>query len=118
MEEDEPIAKVEAEIDIFQGFSSLENKIVKPRKKKDRLEVKEFASIQYQGKNLKMMGEAAPYWRPKTRPKNKLILNMKRLLNPKLNINEVTILDDVSPDEKPEVDKVSRKGKKQIVAKT
>ena len=64
-----------------------------------------------------MVGEAASYWRPKTRAKNKLRLNMKKLLNPRLNTNEVTILDDLSSDEKPEVDKVSRKGKKQTVSK-
>ena len=64
-----------------------------------------------------MVGEAASYWRPKTRSKNKLRLNMKNLLNPRLNTNEVTVLDDVSMDDKPELDKVSRKVKKQTAVK-
>ena len=64
-----------------------------------------------------MVGETTSYWRPRTRSKNKLRLNMKKLLNPKLNTNQVTVLDDVSPDEKLEVKKVSRKEKKPAVAK-
>ena len=42
---------------------------------------------------------------------------MKKLLNPKLNTNEVTVLDDVSPDENPEIKKASRKGKKPAAVK-
>ena len=42
---------------------------------------------------------------------------MKKLLNPRLNTNEVTVLDDVSLDEKPEVKKVSRKEKKPAAVK-
>ena len=64
-----------------------------------------------------MVGETTSYWRPKTRSNNKLRLNMKKLLNPRLNTNEVTVLDDVSPDEKPEVKKVSRKEKKPAATK-
>ena len=60
----------------------------------------------------------APYWRPKTRPTNKLRLNMKKLLNPRLNTKKVTVLDDISSDEKPEIDKMSIKRKKTAVAKT
>ena len=48
-----------------------------------------------------MLGELAPGWRAKTRPTNKLRLNMKKLLNPRLNTKEVTVLDDDSSDEKP-----------------
>ena len=51
------------------------------RKKK---KVVELASITHQGKVLKMLGEVGTAWRPNTRPKNKLRLNMKKLLNPKL----------------------------------
>ena len=61
-----------------------------------------------------MLGELAPGWRPKTRPKNKLRLNMKKLLNPKLNIKEVTMLDTSSLDEKIESSKDDCKGKKAL----
>ena len=64
-------------------FHSQEDRIAVPKKRK--LKVKEFASIIHQVKTLKMVGELAPGWRPKTRPRNKLRLNMKKLLNPKLN---------------------------------
>ena len=72
----------------------------------------EFASIIHQGKSLKMVGELAPGWRPKTRPRNKLRLNMKKLLNPKLNKEGVTVIDDSSSDEKLDVDKGDSKGKR------
>ena len=48
-----------------------------------------------------MMGELVSTWRPKTRPRNKLRLSMKKLLNPRLNTKEVTVLDDDSSNEKP-----------------
>ena len=38
-------------------------------------------------------------WRPKTRPKNKLRLNMKKLLNPKLAQEKITISEDSSSQE-------------------
>ena len=59
-----------------------------------------------------MLWELAPGWRPKTRPKNKLRLNMKRLLNPKLNKEGVTVIDDSSSDERLYVGKGDSKGKK------
>ena len=74
----------------------------------------EFSSIIHQGKNLKMVGELAPRWRPKTRPRNKLRLNMKKLLNPKLNKEGVTVIDDSSSDEKLDVDKGDNKGKRSM----
>ena len=64
-----------------------------------------------------MMGELAQDWRPKTRPTNKLKLNLKKLLNPRLDSKEVTVLDDVSLEEKPEIDKVSSKKSKETVIK-
>ena len=64
-----------------------------------------------------MMGELAPAWRPKTRPTNKLKLNLKKLLNPRLDSKEVTVLDDVSLEEKPEIDKVSSIQSKETVIK-
>ena len=59
-----------------------------------------------------MLGELAPVWRPKTRPRNKLRLNMKKLLNPKLNKEEVIVIEDSSSDEKLDVDKGDSKGKR------
>ena len=61
-----------------------------------------------------MVGELAPGWRLKTRPRNKLILNMKKLLNPKLNKEGVTMIDNSSSDEKMDVVKGDNKGKKAI----
>ena len=72
----------------------------------------EFSSIIHQGKTFKMVGELSPGWRPKTRPRNNLRMNMKKLLNPKLNKEGVTMIDDSSSDEKMNVDKGDSKGKK------
>ena len=77
----------------------------------------EFSFIIYQGKTLKMVGELAPGWRPKTRPRNKLRLNMKKLLNPKLNKEGVTVIDDSSSDEKLDVDKGDSKAKRPMISK-
>ena len=74
----------------------------------------QFASVIHQGKTFKMLGEIAPVWRPKTRPINKLRLNMKRLLNPKLNKERVTVIDYSSSMEKLNDDKYDSKGKKKI----
>ena len=71
------------------------------------MKVVEFPSITHQGKVLKMLGEVGAVWRPKTRPKNKLRLNMKKLLNP----NHEKLED--SEDDNKEV----MKGKKPIVSK-
>ena len=38
-------------------------------------------------------------WRPKTRVKNKLRLNMKKILNPKLRNEKVTMIEDSSNEE-------------------
>ena len=48
-------------------------------------EVIQLATIKHQGKTLSMVGQVVVGWRPKTRPKNKLRLNMKFFLNPKLS---------------------------------
>ena len=74
----------------------------------------ELATVRHQGRTLKMLGELAlgsPGWREKTRSRNKLRLNMKKMLNPRLNTKEVTIIDDDSSDEKPKI-------KKEAVLKT
>ena len=47
-----------------------------------------------------MLGEIAAVWRPKTRPKNKLRLNMKKLLNPKLTKERVTVIEDSYSEDK------------------
>ena len=61
-----------------------------------------------------MLGEIAPVWRPKTRPRNKLRPNMKKLLNPKLNKERVTMINDSSSEEKLNDDKDDSKGKGQL----
>ena len=91
-------------------FYSQEEKTVRPKKNKIKVKAMEFATVMHQGKTLKMVGELAPGWRPKTRPKNKLRLNMKKMLNPKLNTEEVTMIDTSSSDEKLK----SSKGKKSL----
>ena len=66
-----------------------------------------------------MLGEIGTAWRPKTRPKNKLKLNMKKLLNPKLAQKKITVIEDSSSQEELEdnedENKEIVKGKKQIV---
>ena len=64
-----------------------------------------------------MLGEIAAIWRPKTKPKNKLRLNMKKLLNPKLTKERVTVIDDSSFEEKLNDDKDESKGKRPIESK-
>ena len=85
------------------------------------MKVVELASITHQGKVLKMLGEVGAVWRPKTRPKNKLRLNMKKLLNPKLTEKKITVIEYLSSQEKLEdsedENKKVMKGKKQIVSK-
>ena len=81
------------------------------------MEVMEFASVKHQGRTVKMLWELAPGWRPKTRPKNKFRLNSKKLMNPKLNIQEVTVLDDASSNEESEIGKMNIKRKEKAVAK-
>ena len=82
--------------------------------------VVQLASIKHQGKALKMLGEIGTAWRPKTRSKNKLRLNMKKLLNPKLAKKKITVIEDSSSQEVLEdneyQNKKFMKGKKQIVS--
>ena len=101
LEEYESIAKTKARVGTCKEFSTLENKTVRPRKNKNRIEFMEFSIVKHQRRSLKMMGELASTRRSKTRPRNKLRLNMKKMLNPRLNTKEVTVLDDDSSDEKP-----------------
>ena len=50
-----------------------------------------ISTVKFWGKSYAMLGESN--WRPKTRPKNKLILNMKKLLNPKLDKEKIIVID-------------------------
>ena len=87
-------------------FHSQGDEVALPKRKK--LKVVEFASVTHQGKTFKMLGEIASVWRPKTRPRNKLRLNMKKLLNPKLSKEKLTVIDDYSSEEKLNDDKGKR----------
>ena len=81
------------------------------------MKVVEFASITHQGNDHKMLGEIVAVWRPKTRPKNKLRLNKKKLLNPNLAKEEVTVIEDSSSEEKLHDSEDGNKGKKPIESK-
>ena len=67
-----------------------------------------------------MLGEIGTAWRPKTRPKNKLRLNMKKLLNPKLSQKNITVIEDSSSQEELEhnedQNEKDMKGKKKMVS--
>ena len=82
--------------------------------------VVQLASIKDQGKILSMLGEIGVVWRPKTRPKNKIRLNMKKLLNPKLAQKKIIVIEDSSSQEELEENEYlnvkEMKGKKQIIS--
>ena len=69
----------------------------------------QLAAIKHQGKTLSMLGEKGLGWRPKTRPKNKLRLNMKKILNPKLTQEKIIVLEDLEEDESLNVKKFKSK---------
>ena len=56
-----------------------------------------ISSIKVCGRSYVMIGESN--WRPKTREKNKLRLNMKKILNPKLAKEKITVIEDSSSRE-------------------
>ena len=90
-EEEERSLSDETRVHIKQDIHThAEEEIMSQRKK---MKVVELASITHQGKVLNMLGEVGSVWRPKTRPKNKLRLNMKKLLNPKLDEKKITIIE-------------------------
>ena len=68
--------------------------------------VVQLALIKHQRKTLNMLGDIGAGWRPKTRPKNKLRLNMKKLLNPKLAQKKITVIEDSSSQEELEENKI------------
>ena len=49
--------------------------------------------------NKSLMQLEGSKWRPKTRATNKLKLNMKRILNPKLQKEKITVIEDSSSEE-------------------
>ena len=110
LEEDKLTVIDKTRVGTKKEFDSQEDRTAVPNKKK--LKVMEFASVTHHGKSFKMVGELAPRWIPKTRPRNNLRMNMKKLLNPKLNKEGVTVIDDSSSDENLDVDKGDSKGKR------
>ena len=100
-----PLSKLKLRLIPTQNAADKRVKQRSQGKKKSKVIAMEFASIKNQGRTLKMLGEFAPGWRAKTRPRNKLRLSMKKLLNPRLDSKEVTVLDDDSSDEKPKIEK-------------
>ena len=64
----------------------------------------QISSIKFRGKSYAMIGKSN--WRPKTRAKNKLILNMKIILNPRLMKDKITEIEDSSSQEDVEKRKV------------
>ena len=60
-------------------------------------ETVQISSVKFQGKYFVMLGESK--WRPKRRAKNKLRLNMKKILNPNLMKEKITVIEDSSSQE-------------------
>ena len=50
-----------------------------------------ISSVKFQGRSFAMLSDST--WRPKMRLKNKLRLNMKKLLNPKLAKENIIVID-------------------------
>ena len=82
---------VEIEVEKIQNHS-------KKDKGKSMVELKSegvlISSLKFHGRSYAMIGESN--WRPKTRPKNKLRLNMKNILNPKLAKEKITVIEGSS----------------------
>ena len=62
-------------------------------------EMVQISYVNYQGKSFVKLGGAKMRWRPKTRAKNKLMLNMKKILNPNFAKEKVTVIEDRSSQE-------------------
>ena len=67
-------------------------------------EAVQLSAVKYQGKLFVILGGAKMRWRPKTRAKNKLRLSMKKILNPKLAKDKITVIEDSSSQEDLEED--------------
>ena len=59
----------------------------------------QLSAVKFQGKSFVMLGETEMRWRPKTRAKNKLRLNMKKILNPRLMKEKIIVIEDSSTQE-------------------
>ena len=68
--------------------------------KRDSLQV---SNVKLQKKSLVQVEEIN--WRPKNRAKKKLRMNMKRILNPKLKEEKITVIEDSSTEEDMESEK-------------
>ena len=64
-----------------------------------KCEMVQLSAITYQGKSFVMLGGVETRWRPKIRAKNKLRLNMKKILNPKFAKEKVTVIEDLEDEE-------------------
>ena len=53
-----------------------------------------------------MLGETEARWRPKTRDKSKLRLNMKNILNPRLMKEKITVIEYYSSQEDKEEEEI------------
>ena len=71
----------------------------------DDLKDKVFQSSEVKGQKKSLLQMRESMWRPKTRDKNKLRLNMKRILNPKLKKENITLIEDSSTEEVMESEK-------------
>ena len=83
LEEDEFAVKTDSRVNTYREGCSQEDEAKRSKKKKTKVIAMDFATIKHQGKSLKMLGELASTWRPKTRPRNKLRLSMNFFLNPR-----------------------------------
>ena len=97
LEDGQPIGEVGLRVEACGEFLSSECKTAKPKKKKRT---------------------AVSYRRPKTRPTNKLRWNMKKILNPKLNLGQEAVVIDSSSNEEAEIDKQGSKSKRKSMAKS
>ena len=57
----------------------------------------QVSNVKFQRKSPVQVKEVN--WRPKTKVKNKLRLNMKKILNPKLRKEKITVIEDSSTEE-------------------
>ena len=64
-----------------------------------KVDTVQISAVKFLGKSFVMLGEIGTRWRPKTRAKNKLRLNMKKILNPILMKEKVTVIEDSSSQE-------------------
>ena len=99
VEHDQDFTDIQENIaDVFVPAKFEAENIQIPSKKLKRKSVVEqknegvqISSIKFRGKSYAMIGKSN--WRPKTRANNKLILNMKIILNPRLMKEKITEIE-------------------------